>query len=267
MNLFYSIKLYLMIIYKEAQRFFTYRANIFAGLISAVLILAARFALWHSLFATGNAQVATFEDTMTFFVINDILILWIAASYSNYIGPDVASGDIVYRLMKPASYHLQLIALSHARAFISTITRSLPMFIFAVIFIDLIFPTVIVFMAFLLVAILGGIIYSLLDLIISYTVFWLTEYWYVSWFKRAIFALFGGLALPLWFYPEWLRSISELLPFQFAIFVPVELYLGRIPVSDIGAILLIQLFWIAVLFLCERLIWKWAQRKLIIQGG
>jgi len=239
MNFFYSAKLYLMIIYKEAQRFFTYRANIFAGLLSAVLILAARFALWHSLFATGNTQVATFEDTMTFFVINDILILWMAASYSNFIGPDVASGDIAHRLMKPASYHLQLIALSHAGAFVSTLTRALPMFVFATIFIDLVFPAFTVFLAFLLVAVLGGIIYSLLDLIISYTVFWLTEHWYVSWFKRAIFALFGGLALPLWFYPEWLRSISELLPFQFAIFVPLEIYLGRIPVSDIGGILLI----------------------------
>ena len=263
-----AIKLYGMIISKENQRFFAYRGNIFAGCLTGILMLVARYALWAALFATGNAQQATLTETMTFFVINDILLIWLAARYGDMIGADIQSGDIAQRLIRPYPYHLQLVASFHSTAITDTITRAMPMLVIAVIFIGLMPPVSLAAVGFFVVSLIfGGIIYSLIDLIISYTAFWLTKYWYLAWFKRALFALFGGLMLPLWFYPNWLRSICEVLPFQFAIFMPISIYLGRVPMADIGFVLGMQVFWIVILFITERLIWKLAQYKLVVQGG
>jgi ABC-2 type transport system permease protein len=261
-------KLYIMIIIKETQRFFTYRGNIYAGCLTGLLMLAARYALWSALFATGHSQETTISETMTFFVINDILMIWLASHYGDAIGNDIQTGDIAQRLIRPYPYHLQLIADFHATSVTDTLTRALPMLVAAIVFIGLMPPVSVAALGlFFVAAVLGGIIYSLIDLIISYTAFWLTEYWYLSWFKRALFILFGGLMLPLWFYPNWLRSICEVLPFQFSIFIPIEIYLGRVSVMDSGAVLGMQVFWIAVLFICERLLWNRAQYKLVVQGG
>ena len=264
----HSLKLYSMIVSKESRRFFTYRGNIFAGCLTGLLMLAARYALWSALFASGNAQDATLTETMTFFVVNDILAIWLVTWYGDTIGADIRSGDIAQRLIRPFPYQLQLVANAHAGAITSTITRGAPMFVVAIIFIGLMPPVSGSALAFFIVAaILGGIIYALVDLIVSYTAFWLTEFWYLSWFKSALFMLFGGTMLPLWFYPDWLLAICAVLPFQYSIFMPISIYLGRVPVSDAFLVIGMQVFWIAVLFICERALWHLGQRKLVVQGG
>jgi len=263
-----AVKLYTMIVAKETQRFFTYRGNILAGCLTGLLMLAARYALWSALFAAGNAQDATLTETMTFFVVNDILMIWLASRYGNDIGRDIQSGDIAQRLIRPVSYHLQLVAAFHADAIAETITRALPMLVVAIIFIGLMPPISLGALGLFIVAlILGGVIYALIDMIISYTAFWLTKHWYLAWFKRALFILFGGTMLPLWFYPDWLRAICEVLPFQFSIFMPIGIYLGRVLVTDAGFVLGMQVFWIGVLFLGERALWRLVQYKLVVQGG
>ena len=264
----YNIKLYKMIIIKELQRFFIYRTNIFTGIMTALFMLGARYALWMALFATGNAVQSSLLETMTYFIISGIIFVWISPSYGNNIGEDIRSGDIAQRLIRPCSYHLMLIASFHATSMASTLIRSLPTLIVALIFISILPPaSTSIFLFFLLAVILGAIIFSLVDLIISYTAFWMTDFWYLSWFKRALFTLFGGLAVPLWFYPEWLRMICEYLPFQYTIYQPLAIYLGRVSPDQIITTIAVQVFWVAVLFLIERIVWRFVQKKLVVQGG
>ena len=264
----FGIKLYSMIVFKEVQRFFVYKGNIFAGCIRGILMLAARYALWVALFSTGNTAGTTLREIMTFFIISDMLYVWLASQYGDTIGGDIESGNIAQFLVRPYPYHLQLVASFHASAISDTLTRSLPMLIIAILFIGIAPPVSVTALLFFTVSLLlGAIIYSLIDLIISYTAFWLTKYWYLKWFRGSLFKLFGGLVLPLWFYPEWLVSICNILPFQFAIFMPISIYLGRVPVSNITFVLGMQIFWIAVLFILERIVWRIAQHKLVVQGG
>lgn len=262
------MKLYGTIISKESQRFFTYRSNITANLLSAVFALAVRYALWLALFSTGAVQDTSLSETMTYFVVNDLLLVWISTRYANTIGGDIRSGDIATRLTKPFPYHFQLVASSHASALVTTITRALPTLIIALFWVGLMPPASALAMGcFIVTAVFGGVLCSLIDLIISYTAFWLTDYWYISWFSRALFCLFGGTMLPLWFYPAWLHTLCDYLPFRYAVYQPMAFYLGRVPVSDFGASLLMQLLWISVLFALERFVWRLAQHKLTVQGG
>ena len=263
-----GLHMYTTIISKTMMQFATYRTNIISGVVSALFMLGARFALWLALFATGNAGGVTLTETMTYFVVMGLLMVWVTFHFSNYIGSDIRSGDIAQRLTRPFSYHFQLLAQAHSGAAIGTLTNSLPILIVAAIFIGILPPASAGFFGvFVLAALLGGVIYTLVDLIISYTAFWLTDYWYIHWYKRSLFTLFGGTMLPLWFYPEWLLAVCEVLPFQFALFIPMEIYLGRVPWADIPALLGMQLFWIGVLFALERLVWYRAQHKLVVQGG
>ncbi|MCL2225180.1 MAG: ABC-2 family transporter protein [Defluviitaleaceae bacterium] len=263
-----NIKLYGAIISKSMRQFATYRTNIFAGIVSALFMLGARWALWVALFATGNAGDITLAETMTFFVVGDFVMVWMGTSFGDVIGEDNRSGDIALKITRPCSYHFQLLAERHSVAVIETLTKSVPIFIAAAVLIGILPPIGAgAFGLFVLAVLLGGAVYFLVDLIISYSVFWLTDYWYVRWYQRAILQLFGGTVLPLWFYPDWLRAIADVLPFRFVMFAPMEIYLGRLSGADVYATFVAALFWIFVLFCAERLIWRRVQYKLVVQGG
>jgi len=263
-----GLNLYKIMLVNGFKQFATYRANIFAGVASALFMLAARYALWLALFSTGNGGYVTLAETMTYFVIVDILMIWTTSSFGDRIGGDIQSGDIAQYIIRPYSYHFQLLAGLHSTAVARTLTHSLPILVAALIFIGLLPPAnVLTAVFFVLSAILGGVIYILVDLIISYSAFWLTDFWYISWHRRALFSLFGGTVIPLWFYPDWLLRMASLLPFQYALFSPLGIYLGRITGHDIAWVFAMQIFWICILFAIERLVWYKAQKKIVVQGG
>ena len=79
--------------------------------------------------------------------------------------------------------------------------------------------------------------------------------------------LLSGVYAPLWFFPDWFITLSALLPFQATLSVPLSLYVGRIPLSDAGPALLVQVAWVVVLALFTRLVWRLAARQVISQGG
>lgn len=263
-----AFNLYCITIVKGVRQFATYRTNIFAGVTSALFMLGVRYALWMALFATGNAGGSTLIETITYFVVMEILMVWTTSTFSESIGKDIHSGDISLALTRPCSYHFQLLMDLHSKAVVSTFTSSLPIFIAATVLIGISPPvSAVTFGIFILAAIMGGIIYILIDLIISYSAFWLMGYWYIRLYKGALFMLFGGTVLPLWFYPDWLRAVSDVLPFQFSLFIPMEIYLGRTRGDGIVTLLVMQVFWIALLFALERFVWSRAQYKIVVQGG
>ena len=78
---------------------------------------------------------------------------------------------------------------------------------------------------------------------------------------------FGGLLLPIAFFPDWLRAIAEALPFQSMMYVPTAIFLGKVTG---GAILLglgQQLGWFLVIYLIGRALLRVATRRLVVQGG
>ncbi|MDN0200603.1 ABC-2 family transporter protein [Streptomyces sp. S.PNR 29] len=79
--------------------------------------------------------------------------------------------------------------------------------------------------------------------------------------------LLSGVYAPLWFFPDWFVTMSALLPFQATLSVPLSLYVGRIPLSDAVFELSVQAFWVVVLALFTRLLWRRAARRVISQGG
>lgn len=79
--------------------------------------------------------------------------------------------------------------------------------------------------------------------------------------------LLSGVYAPLWFFPDWFVTMSQFLPFQATLSVPLSLYIGRIPLSDAAGQLAIQAAWVVLLFLFTRFLWQRAARRVISQGG
>jgi ABC-2 type transport system permease protein len=77
----------------------------------------------------------------------------------------------------------------------------------------------------------------------------------------------AGALIPLWFFPGWFASFDRMLPFQSTLNVPLSLYIGRTPVSQLGGDLVVQAGWIAVLAAVTTLVWRRAAARVTVLGG
>jgi ABC-2 type transport system permease protein len=88
---------------------------------------------------------------------------------------------------------------------------------------------------------------------------------------RMMYRLIGNFAtgalIPLWFMPDLLRSIVQLLPFQAIAFIPVSIYVGEPATGAIWSALALQAMWMGLLVLVIRLVWRQVFRHHVIQGG
>lgn len=79
--------------------------------------------------------------------------------------------------------------------------------------------------------------------------------------------LLAGTLVPIWFLPDGLRTVFQLLPFQAGAFLPASIFAGQVTGAEVVRPFLVQAAWIVVLGLVVRVVWSRAQRKVVIQGG
>jgi len=67
--------------------------------------------------------------------------------------------------------------------------------------------------------------------------------------------------------PAWLQKICVVLPFKYAIYLPVKIFLGKMGISEALWGILLQVFWIMVFLLMGKYLWKFGIRKYQAYGG
>jgi ABC-2 type transport system permease protein len=78
---------------------------------------------------------------------------------------------------------------------------------------------------------------------------------------------FTGSFIPIPFFPVWLRVLTEWLPFNGLMNLPVEILLGKIAGSAIWLDIGIQVCWGIVFVLGARMLTRAAMQRVIVQGG
>lgn len=104
-----------------------------------------------------------------------------------------------------------------------------------------------------------------LQFVFSYAValiaFWWLEIWGVLFLKRLIVGFLAGSWVPLTMLPAPAARILYMLPFQYMIFFPVQIALGKVAAPDIVAGLWIQCVWIAVFLFLSKILWAQGLKK------
>lgn len=97
--------------------------------------------------------------------------------------------------------------------------------------------------------------------------FYLTDSNGVQVVSAAAADLLGGGIVPLPFLPEGLRQVAELSPFGAMQNVPLRIFGGDIPLSDIPAAMGLQVFWATVLIIGGFALMRSGLRRTVIAGG
>jgi ABC-2 type transport system permease protein len=84
-------------------------------------------------------------------------------------------------------------------------------------------------------------------------------------YQKLVFIL-GGLMIPLDFLPEWLQGIARVLPFNLTTYAPAKLFVA-FTWAQFWQIIPLQLLWLAIIGSGLWLQYRWATRRLDVNGG
>jgi ABC-2 type transport system permease protein len=178
---------------------------------------------------------------------------------------DVRTGNISTLLTKPVNYIFFRFFGELGRSVFKALMIGLPIIIAAIFILHLSLPSSPMF--FVSVA-LGFIISSLLSLLIGMWSFFTTgSVWGLRITRDFVEEVMSGSLIPLYIFPEWLKSIAYLLPFQAIYNIPLSIYVGKIASYEILYSIGMQVLWIAILFSVCFFAWKFSERRILIHGG
>jgi len=87
-----------------------------------------------------------------------------------------------------------------------------------------------------------------------------------EWIYQKFVFILGGLLIPLDFYPEWLRAITQALPFAYTVYGPARFFVDPTPQRFV-ALLAGQIAWLTALGAVVALTFRRASTRLAINGG
>jgi ABC-2 type transport system permease protein len=180
----------------------------------------------------------------------------------------VRDGSIVIDLLRPYGFLRFLLARSVGDSLLWGGLMAGLILAASLLFVDLQPPASLeACLAYLVSLVLALGVNFLISTLVGLVAFWTLELFGFNVIVRFLSEFLSGGLVPLWFLPPWARWIAELLPFQSLAHLPLSIYVGKIEGAAISVALLKQAAWIAVLSALAWLIWKAAERKIIVQGG
>lgn len=118
----------------------------------------------------------------------------------------------------------------------------------------------------LIAVLLGWLIDFCISSVIGLAAFITEEVAAFEWIYSKLLFLFGGLLIPLDFFPGWLRTISSLLPFAYTVYGPARFFVDPNWPAFLS-LLAGQLVWLSVLGLLAAVLYQRGAAWLSINGG
>lgn len=247
---------------------YAYRFQVLVQLGGLLLQIFLLKVVWTAVYADrGSVDGVDLASLLTFLTIANLQIWIIFPEGGEDLQQKVRQGKVAQDLARPVSLVGQLLShqLGMTLGFLPMILAITP----AAFFVGVLrAPASLEAAALYSVSVaLAYVVVALMGLLLGMVSFWTLEttgLWAIYRFANQFFA---GALVPLWLFPEPLRSIAEVLPFQTQASIPVSIYIGRLAGGDALRGLLTQGAWIVILGFAVRLVWSREIRRVVIQGG
>jgi ABC-2 type transport system permease protein len=236
-----------------------YRANLIMYLLYWLVSPIIYLAVWTSIAATkGSVNGFTANDFITYYMtlllVDQVTTNIVIHTFAYKIQDGTLSGELI-RPIHPMLTN----ALVNNIAFKGlTIMGLIPIWIILFFLFRPDFSSVSLsgILLAIPVMILGFLIGFLLSAAITSLAFWTTRVYSVHEFYYALMLLFSGQFVPLTLMPKLIQDIAAFLPFQFMIYYPVQLILGRLSTGQIVQGYLTASIWLLISIVFFRWVWR-----------
>lgn len=262
------MKVYLAILSKAFLSEYVYRANVVFTIIRNLLMFFILISVWTALYS-GKSSVnsITLSDMITYTLIMIVLRNLMSSKLHDVMNEKINTGSIVSDFIRPVSFMLSSVSQQLGRNLFNVIFATLPILASAMIYFGIgqFHPTRFLFSV--ITAGFGLVLVMQISWIISLICFWTKSAAFGMFLLKSLMEIFGGMVVPLWFYPDVMRSLCMALPFRLAYYSPASVIMGKTSMNENLHIVALQLMWIALLIALERIVWSRARRIVIVQGG
>ncbi|MBQ5449205.1 MAG: ABC-2 family transporter protein [Treponema sp.] len=246
-----------------------YPSSIWATFLSKVIYLYMQFCLWNALFmsqAKSNMPIAR-DGVIRYVIIATIISSFIECDAIQWINEQIQSGNIAIQLIRPINFGAMVLSKHIGKSAIKFLTCCIPLTVASAFFfrMPLVCKSQIFFgLASLCLAYAIQFLYSLT---IGLMAFWLIVTWPLNMLFGAIYKLLSGSWIPCAMFPDFLKKINSFLPFRAMYEIPVTIMTNPMETKILLSKLMVQVFWLAILFILMKMAWKTGTKKLVVQGG
>jgi ABC-2 type transport system permease protein len=234
--------------------------NTIFGFLQAYILLA----LFSHRTRVGSYDAA---DTVTYVWLAQALIMTVYIFGWQELALRIRDGSIATDLSRPLDPQRYWLAFDLGRAPYHLLFRGVLPFVAGALVFRLHYPTPFDAAAFT-VSLAFAVVVSLgFRFLYNSAAFWLLDIRGVITVAITINLFFSGMVMPLTFFPDWLRSIADALPFAAILQTPVDIWLGKHHGVDLLGVLALQVFWAVALLGLGRFALRGGSRKLVVQGG
>ena len=260
---------YLYVYKVQILKSLAYKFDVYGNIIMQTIIMIATAFFWKALFKNAESMGGVSVDTMlTYTVISSMISVVLITNVEWRITESVQTGAIAIDLMRPVNIFGVFFAENLGSVTALFFQNLLPIFIIGSLFIKPPTPrSASEFMLFLISLVLAFFINWYLSVIFGMFSFKVIEMSALIQVKKHLVRLLSGSMIPLWFFPNWLRSVLEILPFPYIYQLPLSIYVGHYTSESLVRGLLIQILWVMALFIIETRLEKQAIKHVMVQGG
>jgi len=206
-------------------------------------------------------------DTVTYVWLAQALIMTVYIFGWQELALRIRDGSIATDLARPLDPQRYWLAFDLGRAPYHLVFRGILPFVFGALAFEVRYPTPLDALAFAVALTLAVVISFGIRFLYNVAAFWLLDHRGVMTLTVTIVIFFSGMAIPVRFFPDWLREISYALPFAGVLQTPIDVWLGKRTGWGLVGFLALQALWAVVLLGLGRLALARGTRKLVVQGG
>ena len=252
----------------DTQTILTYRLNFGLHLLGRLLQIYLLKVVWTAVYGGQEAVDGVPLATLIAYLTLANLQTWFIYPEAVDVLPSrVRSGAVALDLARPLGLLPQLVARSSGRTIgvFAMVVVALP--VVALVGSLQLPPSFEAGALYLLSTVLAYAITLAVGIMLALLSFWTLETNGIGLLYLFVNQFFAGALIPLWFFPNWLRTVAELLPFQTQAFLPLSLYFGRLQGGDALRALGIEVLWCVLLWIAAIAVWDRTIRRIQIQGG
>lgn len=250
-----------------------YRASALAGLSTQLFFGLVNICIFIAFFSSNNASTEmTLNQTITYIWLNQSFFALIYQFYKdNDLFEIIRTGNISYELARPKNLYLMWYFKIFGLRLASVILRCIPMLIIAILLPSPynIMPPVSItnFLLFILSLVIGSILSTAISTLYPIIALKTLNEKGVLNLIVTTADLLSGVAIPIVYFPKFLRVISSFLPFQYVSDLPFQIYVGSMSINASLEGMLIQLVWVIIIVFLGYILMKQSLKRVCVQGG
>ena len=222
--------------------------------------------------ASGDNLPMNYSSIVTYIWLKEALLVLVNTwAADNDLFAMIANGDISYELCRPVSIYSMWFSRTTGARIAEAIMRCIPILLCAFLMPKAYRMTLPVncasFLLFLFTLFLAlGITVAFCMIVYMLSFFTISPQGWRMVLTGAVDFLSGNI-IPLPFFPKKYLNLLELSPFAYMQNVPFRIYSGELAYGEMYQCILKQLFWLVALLFLGIVLWKQAEKRIVIQGG